>query len=62
MLFEGGEIQLTSSHEPGDIFNVGNTEVIYSATDENSGFEKECKFNVIIQAQGLEEFFGYTCT
>ena len=40
-------VTLTSSHEPGDIFPKGTSQVIYTATDE-SGNTSSCSFNVIV--------------
>ena len=42
-----GDVSLTSSHNPGDVFSVGTTKVEYKAID-NSGNEARCSFNVIV--------------
>lgn len=39
---------LFSSHESGDVFPVGTTEVIYTATDD-VGNRSTCSFNVIVE-------------
>ncbi|MCD2258859.1 HYR domain-containing protein [Psychroserpens luteolus] len=41
------DVTLTSTHEPGDVFDVGTTKVIYTATD-NAGNTAICSFDVII--------------
>jgi gliding motility-associated-like protein len=41
-------VTLTGSHQPGDSFPVGSTEITYTATD-NSGNSSSCKFDVIVQ-------------
>lgn len=38
---------LTSSHEPGDLFSLGTTQVSYTATT-SGGNTAECKFNIIV--------------
>lgn len=43
-----GAPTLTSSHNPGNSFDVGTTQVTYTATD-NSGNISICSFNVIVQ-------------
>jgi len=40
-------VTVTSSHEPGDVFPVGQTEVIYTGVDQ-AGNSSVCKFNVIV--------------
>ncbi|MEH6538431.1 MAG: HYR domain-containing protein, partial [Psychroserpens sp.] len=42
-----GLVNLTSSHNSGDTFGIGSTEVIVTATD-NSGNTITCSFNVIV--------------
>ncbi len=42
-----GIADITSTHQPGDIFPEGTTEVTYTATDVNRNSTK-CTFNVII--------------
>jgi gliding motility-associated-like protein len=42
-----GTVELKSTHKPGDIFKLGTTETIYTATDD-SGRTTECSFNVIV--------------
>ena len=37
---------VTKSHQPGDSFPVGTTQVTYTFTDE-AGNEAECQFEVI---------------
>jgi gliding motility-associated-like protein len=41
------DFTLTSSHNPGDLFNGGRTEVVYKATD-HVGNISECHFNVFV--------------
>ncbi len=43
-----GSVTVTSSHNAGDIFPVGTTEVTYTATD-NNGNISTCSFNVIVE-------------
>ncbi|WP_425639173.1 HYR domain-containing protein [Algoriphagus yeomjeoni] len=40
-------VTLTSNFEPGHVFPVGITEVVYTATDE-AGNQSTCKFNVTV--------------
>tara|TARA_R110002012_G_scaffold99980_2_gene238467 strand:+ start:157461 stop:161270 length:3810 start_codon:yes stop_codon:yes gene_type:complete len=40
--------QVASSHNPGDVFPIGDTEVIYTATDE-AGNEALCSFIVTVE-------------
>jgi gliding motility-associated-like protein len=40
-----GTVQLTSTHRPGDVFRLGSTETMYTATDD-SGRSTECSFKV----------------
>ncbi len=47
-----GDLTLTSSHQPGDIFSVGTTEVQYQAKDI-SGNISTCKFNVVVTRQEI---------
>ncbi|NVJ86007.1 MAG: HYR domain-containing protein, partial [Algoriphagus sp.] len=42
-----GSVSLISNYEPGSIFPVGTTQVIYTATD-GSGNQFTCSFNVIV--------------
>jgi gliding motility-associated-like protein len=42
------DITLTSSHDPGDLFSIGATEVSYTATD-TKGRSSTLKFNVIVE-------------
>lgn len=50
-----GTVTLTSNHKRGDIFQLGTTEVIYTATDE-SGNSTSCKFNVVVKDQSAPVF------
>ena len=43
-----GLVTLVSSHEPGDIFPIGTTTVVYTATDE-SGNSSICTFDVVVE-------------
>lgn len=43
-----GILSLVSNHSPGDIFNVGSTNVVYTATD-NLGNVSTCSFMVTVQ-------------
>ncbi len=40
---------MTSTHNPGDIFPVGNTTVIYTVTPQDGGSTRTCSFNVNVQ-------------
>jgi hypothetical protein len=42
-----GSWTLSSTHEPGHFFSVGETEVTYTATDASSK-SAECSFRVIV--------------
>ena len=42
-------VTLTSTHNPGDVFSVGTTNVVYTATD-GAGNTATCSFNVIVDA------------
>ena len=42
-----GAVTLTSSHNPGDLFNIGTTTVTYTATDSSSN-EVTSSFDVIV--------------
>jgi len=42
-----GIASVTSNHNPGDLFPVGNTQVVYTATD-NCGNTAECSFIVTV--------------
>lgn len=48
-----GTVTLTSSHQPGDIFSLGTTEVTYTATDQ-SGRSVSCSFNVTIWYEDIQ--------
>ena len=43
-----GNVTMVSSHNPGQTFTLGKTEVTYTATDDN-GNTSSCKFNVIVE-------------
>jgi gliding motility-associated-like protein len=43
-----GNVEMVSSHDPGQTFTLGKTVVTYTATDEN-GNTSSCKFNVIVE-------------
>ena len=47
-----GEVQITSSHQPGETFSAGTTWVTYTAKD-GCGNESTCKFKVIVAGEGL---------
>ena len=47
MASDNCDVTLTSTHEPGDVFDVGTTKVIYTATD-NAGNTTLCSFDVVI--------------
>lgn len=47
---DGGLIEITSSHQSGDYFDWGVTEVVYTATDAN-GNSSTCSFDVIVGEQ-----------
>ena len=42
-----GAVTLISSHNPGDLFNIGTTTVTYTATDSSSN-EVTSSFDVIV--------------
>ncbi|XP_070570291.1 uncharacterized protein [Ptychodera flava] len=44
----GGLVILTSTHQPGDIFHIGSTQVTYTAVDE-AGYQAVCTFLVVIE-------------
>jgi len=48
-------VELISTHEPGDTFEVGTTTVIYTATDA-AGNTTECLFTVVIEDVEDPEF------
>ena len=56
-----GDVTLTSSHEPGDVFPIGITSVEYKATD-NTGDISYCKFNIIVSKQEIEIGIGKIVT
>jgi len=43
-----GNVNITGTHTPGDLFPVGTTKVTYTATD-NAGNSALCNFTVIVQ-------------
>lgn len=47
-----GELIITRSHEPGDAFPVGATQVVYTAENE-AGNEVECRFTVTVNRKVL---------
>ncbi len=46
------EVTLTSTHEPGDLFDLGTTTVVYTATDA-AGNTATCSFDVTINANPI---------
>ncbi len=48
-----GEITLTSSHEPGDLFYIGTTQVEYKAIAD-AGNTSYCTFNVVVSQVEIE--------
>lgn len=48
-----GDVVLQGSHEPGDYFSLGTTEVEYTATDD-AGNSTSCKFKVILSYEEIE--------
>ena len=42
------DVEVTASHQPGDLFPEGNTVVSYTATDDN-GNVFLCEFNVVVE-------------
>ena len=48
-----GELSLTGSHEPGEVFSVGTTPVVYTAQND-AGNTITCSFNVIVDYEDLE--------
>ncbi|HYG01173.1 MAG TPA: HYR domain-containing protein [Chryseosolibacter sp.] len=49
------EATIVSTHNPGDLFDFGETIVIYTATDQ-SGNEVECQFKVIVEDKSVPIF------
>jgi gliding motility-associated-like protein len=47
------DVTLTASHRPGDLFSLGKTEVVYTATDR-SGNQAECVFNIEVAYEDIE--------
>ncbi len=47
---ECGEPRVVSTHEPGDLFPIGSTEVVYTATDR-SGNTATCSFQVNVNPE-----------
>lgn len=47
------EIIITSSHQPGDLYNIGTTEIEYEATD-NAGNTSFCHFNITVSKMEIE--------
>ena len=45
-----GAVTLTSSHNPGDSFNIGRTAVTYTATDSSSNVATS-SFDVIVAGE-----------
>ncbi len=48
-----GDVSMTSSHSPGDRFDVGSTEVEYIATT-SGGLTQSCKFTVNVSYEEIE--------
>ncbi|XP_033099724.1 uncharacterized protein LOC117103264 [Anneissia japonica] len=56
---DNDEVSTTvSNYEPGDSFNVGITEVVYTATDP-SGNERNCSFNITVLQDKEPPVFSY---
>ncbi|MBK6264359.1 HYR domain-containing protein [Marivirga sp. S37H4] len=49
------ELTATGSHSPGDVFPLGTTEVVYTATDE-AGNTSTCTFNVTVTDETMPVF------
>lgn len=47
------EIVLIGSHQPGDVFNIGTTEIEYRATD-NAGNDAYCRFHVVVSEPEIQ--------
>lgn len=47
-----GQTNVDSTRSPGDVFGIGISHVVYTATDE-VGLQATCDFNVILTATGL---------
>lgn len=47
-----GQANVDSTRSPGDVFGIGISHVVYTATDE-VGLQATCDFNVILTATGL---------
>ena len=47
-----GPVNVTSTHKPGDIFQLGTTNVSYSATDGRGNVSSSCEFKVTVVPQG----------
>ena len=52
--YDGSEIsRLQVTHQPGSLFSVGTTKVVYTATDVY-GVKGQCSFNVTVMEQGKD--------
>ncbi|MBK6264360.1 HYR domain-containing protein [Marivirga sp. S37H4] len=51
------ELTATGSHSPGDVFPLGTTEVVYTATDD-AGNTSTCTFNVTVTDEAMPVFSG----
>lgn len=56
-----GAVTITSTHNPGAIFSVGSTEVVYTATD-NYGNTSTCSFDVLVSDETDPVFAGCPLT
>jgi gliding motility-associated-like protein len=56
-----GVVTMTSSHDPGDLFDLGSTEVVYTATDD-AGHRTECRFNVVVAYEEIVLDIGKVIT
>ena len=50
-----GFVTLTSNHHSGDVFLIGRTDVVYTATDR-SGNIATISFNVIVEGKSNSKF------
>ncbi|XP_063957984.1 hyalin-like [Lytechinus pictus] len=53
----GGPITMTSSHQPGDVFYIGSTEVVYIAQDESLNWGT-CSFIITITDDQIPTIHG----
>jgi gliding motility-associated-like protein len=47
------DVTLAASHRPGELFTIGSTEVIYTATDHSAN-QSECAFSVHVEYEEID--------